>query len=84
MGEIKKYNGAYQELFEMTGDETLVKKIHKLFWGENVKFPKYLHSSDYVMELVLKEDSIKMRKEIAKAYGYTYDTIVKKIRKKSK
>lgn len=80
MEEKNKFNGIYQELYNVFGDERLIIEIHKLFWGDAVQFPKYLYSSDYVANIVSKEENIKRRKEIAKSHGYSYDTITKKIR----
>ncbi len=84
MEKIVKYNGFYQELYEIIGNEKLVNEIHRLFYGDTVKLPKYLYNSDYVVNLVSKETDIKLRRKIAKSYGYSYDTITKKLRNQRK
>lgn len=81
--EFYIYNGIYEDMVDYLGLETTV-KIYERYKGQQVNFPVKLHSMEYIVEQLSKNNDSKYIKDIARKYGYTEQWLRRMIKKNSK
>ncbi len=60
--------GIYKEIAMETDVET-AKKIHKMFAGQQISFPKKLYDSDYIDSFIKNNFNGKNTRELSKMFG---------------
>lgn len=72
-------NGIYCELANLIGMEATL-KIHKAYRGQQITFPVYVFSKDFIVRRIMDEFNGKNAKQLASKFGYSEKWIRKTIK----
>ena len=76
----EKYTGVYAEIADIVGAEN-VEKIYQVFRGQEVIFPTRLYSSDYIVDLGIRQGPDSLR-DIAIKYCYNEKYLKRLVKQK--
>ncbi len=68
---MEKFQGIYEELYEVLQDESEVEKIWKRMKGVTVSFPMALYSKEYIRSYIQEHRNTMSVNELARACGLT-------------
>ena len=74
------FNSSYKEMVLLIGQKNTI-ILHERFAGEYVCFPKKLLADSYTHKCILEEYNGVNARELGKKYGYTYNWIMKLIKR---